>query len=318
MKRSLLLLLCLCCASLLSAQEKALEITYETLSELPYYEPDKLAQANEYQKSQCRLDLYYPKDQPGFSTYIWLHGGGLTAGKRFLPDLKNQKIALVAVSYRLSPKVKSPAYLEDTAAATAWVLRHIAEYGGDPKRVFLGGHSAGGYLAAMVGMDPRWLAAEGLQNTDLAGLIPVSAQVTTHFNIRAERGDTTSKFIPVIDEFAPLQYAGGKVPPICLITGDRRIEYKARVEENEFLYASMRAMGNETVEFYELGGIDHETVTKPSAVVAKTFIKKIDGSAAAEAAAKAEAKARKARETGSVPVGPLEPGQGTSTPFLVP
>lgn len=257
---------------------------YNTETDLPYYEGAALEKAGDYQRSQCRLDLYYPANRPGFATVIWLHGGGLTGGTRGFPQIKDKETGLVAVSYRLSPKAEFPAFLEDAAAATAWTLRHIAERGGDPKKVFLAGHSAGGYLAAMVGMDPRWLAAHGLSHRQLAGLILVSAQVTTHFEVKKLRGDTGPEFRPLIDEYAPLYYASKDLPPVCLILGDRKIEYKNRVEENDLLAASLRNLGHPSVEFHEMGGLDHGMSRYGAWILMPGFIKKTTGQNPAPAA----------------------------------
>ncbi|MCK5280903.1 MAG: alpha/beta hydrolase, partial [Cyclobacteriaceae bacterium] len=111
----------------------------------------------EYMRERCRLDVYYPKDEEGFSTVIWFHGGGLRAGNKSIPgSLKKQGFAVVPVNYRLFPKVKSPAYIDDAAAAVAWVFNHIEKYGGDVKRIFISGHSAGGYLTSMIGLDKSY------------------------------------------------------------------------------------------------------------------------------------------------------------------
>ncbi len=257
------------------AQEATTAPAESVLQGISYYDESALKKAGDYQRAQCQLDLYYPTNKPGFATVVWFHGGGLTEGKRSFPRLKGEGIALVAVGYRLSPQGKFPAYLEDAAAAVAWTLRHIEKYGGDPKKVFVAGHSAGGYLAAMIGMDPRWLAAQSVSNRQLAGLIPVSAQVTTHFHVKKILGDQGQQFRPLIDQYAPLYYAAADLPPICLITGDRRIEFKARVEENDFLAASLRALGNTQVEFYEMGGLNHSTVVEGGMPVLRDFVRKI-------------------------------------------
>ncbi|MDR1282828.1 MAG: alpha/beta hydrolase [Opitutaceae bacterium] len=255
--------------------------SYVTEKDISYLENNDLVRADAYRQAQCRLDLHLPADQPGFPTVIWLHGGGLTGGQRSLPALRGKGIGLVAVGYRLSPKalppspLPPPVWLEDAAAATAWTLRHIAERGGDPKKVFLAGHSAGGYLAAMVGMDPRWLAAHGLSHRDLAGLIPVSAQVTTHFHVKKLRGDTGPELRPIIDELAPLYHAANDIPPVCLILGDRAIEYKNRVEENILFAASLRNLGHPMVEFYEMGGLNHGTVPGGAWIIMPDFIKRV-------------------------------------------
>lgn len=249
---------------------------YRTESALPYYEPARMEKADAYQKEACVLDIDYPTDSPGFATVIWLHGGGLTGGEREVPKLLQQKgFATVAVGYRLSPKATPDEILQDAAAATAWVLKNIESRGGDPKKVFIAGHSAGGYLAAMIGMDPRWLAAQGLSNRQLAGIIPVSGQVSTHFQVKKVRGDTQPELRPIIDEYAPLYYASKDLPPICLILGDRRIEYKNRVEENDLLAVSLSNLGHPFVEFYEMGGLDHGGAINGACLLIPGFIKRV-------------------------------------------
>lgn len=259
----------------LAAETRPAPATYKTETDLAYYDAKALEKADDYQQSQCRLDFYYPDNRPGFATVIWLHGGGLTGGQRFFPELKGKELGLVAVGYRLSPQAELPAFLEDAAAATAWVLKHVAARGGDPQKVLLAGHSAGGYLAAMVGMDARWLAAHGLSNRELAGLIPVSAQVTTHSLVKKLRGDTRPEYRPIIDEYAPLYHAAKELPPICLILGDRAIEYKNRVEENDLLAVSLRNLGHPFVEFHEMGGLDHGTVQDGSWILIPRFVRKV-------------------------------------------
>jgi len=250
-------------------------ITYKTEENLFYYEGEAAAKAGDYQRAQCRLDLYYPANSPGFATVIWLHGGGFTGGHRSFPLLKDKGLGIVTIDYRLSPKASFPAFLQDAAAATAWTFRHIAERGGDPQKIFLSGHSAGGYLAAMVGMDPRWLAAFGLSNRQLAAVIPVSAQVTTHFTVKKLLGDTGPELRPLIDQYAPLYYASKDLPPICLITGDRRIEYKNRVEENDLLATALRNLGAPSVEFHEMGGLDHGLSRYGAWIIIPHYIKKV-------------------------------------------
>ena len=83
-----------------------------------------------YMKERCVLDLYYPISEKNFATIVWFHGGSLQRGNKFIPEtLKGEGIAVVAVNYRFSPEVKSPAYVEDAAASTAWVFENIEKYG---------------------------------------------------------------------------------------------------------------------------------------------------------------------------------------------
>lgn len=243
------------------------------VKDLHYHSEAELAAGDDYLRSQCRLDLRYPEDKTGWPVVIWFHGGGLTGGSRHYPALP-EELAVVAVGYRLSPKVELPLFIEDAAAAVAWAFKNIASYGGDPEKIFISGHSAGGYLAAMVGMDPRWLAKHGINHKKLAGIIPVSGQMTTHFHVKQLLGDTGHQFRPLINEYAPLYYCAPDLPPICLVTGGRDIEWKCRVEENELLAVSLKQVGCKSVEFYEMGGLNHGSVGQGAMLLIPGFIKR--------------------------------------------
>lgn len=207
----------------------------------------------------CLLDVRVPKDEMNFSTVVWFHGGGLTGGERHFVPLADEKIAQVAVGYRLLGKGadRGEDCIEDAAAAVAWTMKHIGEYGGDSNKVFVSGMSAGGYLTMMVGMDPKWLAAHGTRNTDLAGLIALSGQATKHFNVRKFAGDRDPQFLPKIDDLAPLAHVAAKLPPILSVCGQPPYEWKCRSEENRLLIASCIALGHKKAKFVELDYCDH-------------------------------------------------------------
>lgn len=244
-----------------AADENVFEI--RKTKNVAYYSDDALKNADDYQKSQCRVDILYPS-KPRFATIVWFHGGGLTGGGKHIPSafkrlkaFKEGRLAIVAVGYRLSPKVPFPVFIEDAAAATAWTLRNIDEYGGDPNAVFVSGGSAGGYLTAMLGAHPKWLNACGADRSELAGLLPVSGQMTTHFHVKEILKYPGEQYNPVIDVNAPLSGLSKDFPPTMLILGDRKIEWKCRVEENELMAASLRALGAPLVEFSENAGFTH-------------------------------------------------------------
>ena len=253
-----------------AAEPAQAKLDYATENNISYYADAR----DEYQKERSKLDIYYPKGTKGYATVVWFHGGGLTAGERYFPDLKDQGIALVAVSYRLAPKAQVPRSIEDSAASVAWVLRNIERYGGDAKKVFVAGHSAGAYLASMIAMDPKWLAAQRASHRQLAGVIAVSGQMTTHFTIKKLRGDNAPQLRPIIDEYAPLYHAAKELPPICLIVGGRAIEFQSRVEENELMAVTLRNLGHTAVEFYEMAGLDHNTVEQGAMILIPGFIKR--------------------------------------------
>lgn len=246
--------------------------TLQAIQGIPYY-PEGTVLADP--EKRCIADLKIPSGKQGFPTIVWFHGGGLTGGRRDFPQYQGEGVAFVSAGYRLSPQVPCPVFIEDAAAAVAWTIKNIASHGGDPKKVFVGGHSAGGYLALMVGMDPKWLAPHGLTPASIAGLLPVSAQVTTHFHVKELRGFKGPSLLPVIDEFAPLHFSSKNLPPICLITGDRRIEFKSRVEENEFFAVTLKNLEHKDVEFHELKDLNHDTVTRGAAGIMPAFVERI-------------------------------------------
>ncbi|HUP13643.1 MAG TPA: alpha/beta hydrolase, partial [Niastella sp.] len=155
--------------------------TYVTEKDIAYY-PESVAKTDVYINSQCKLDVYYPKGAKGFATIVWFHGGGITGGHKEIPTALTEKgYAVIGVGYRLSPKVKAPAYIEDAAAAVAWVYQHIQSYGGSSRLVFVSGHSAGAYLGTMITLDKKYLSKYRIDADSIAGLIPFSGQAITHF-----------------------------------------------------------------------------------------------------------------------------------------
>ncbi len=210
-------------------------------------------------RESCRLDVYYPENAPGFATVVWFHAGGLTQGKRYIPgELMNKGVAVVAVDYRLSPATNAPGYIEDAAAAVAWVFENIGRFGGSDKKIFVAGASAGGYLACMVGLDRRWLAAHDIDANRIAGLISISGQAITHFTVREERGLKGTQ--PVIDDLAPLFHVRADAPPLLIVTGDRDLELLGRYEENAYFWRMMKVAGHTKSSLTELKGLDHAGV----------------------------------------------------------
>ena len=223
----------------------------------------------------CVLDIRVPVGETNFPTVVWLHGGGLTGGARHFIPLADGKIAQVAADYRLLGRDASRGEdcIEDAAAAVAWTFAHIAGLGGDPDKIYLCGKSAGAYIAMMVGMDPRWLAAHGIENTRLAGIAAMSGQAIKHFNVRKFSGDGDPQYLPKIDALAPLAHVGKDLPPILCICGQPPYEWKCRAEENRFLIASCEALGHPFARYVECPLCDHARVDKPAAGYIELFVR---------------------------------------------
>lgn len=236
-------------------QLTAQDSSYILKSDINYYH-DSVFTTNSYIKERCVLDLYYPKNSSSFATIVWFHGGGLSGGEKEIPEaLKQKGIAVIGVNYRLYPKVKAPAYIEDAAAAVAWAFKNIESLGGDPNAIFVSGHSAGGYLASMVGLDKRYLAKHMIDANKIAGLIPFSGHTITHFTVREERGIKGTQ--PIVDDLAPLFYVRSDAPPMLLITGDRDKELLGRYEENAYMMRMMKVAGHKETSIMELDGYGH-------------------------------------------------------------
>jgi acetyl esterase/lipase len=127
-----------------------------------------------------KLDIYLPqKNVPGRDVVVFFYGGSWKLGRKeelsFVANaLTKRGYVVVVPDYRLVPQVTYPAFVQDTAKAIAWTYRNIASFGGNPKRIFVSGHSAGAYNAMMVALAPEFLAAEGLSPSIMKGVIGVS------------------------------------------------------------------------------------------------------------------------------------------------
>ena len=146
----------------------------------------------------CRLDFYRPAAAvPGGNPLlVWFHGGGLETGDKgeerqvtFAQRMGANGVAVASANYRLSPQATYPSYIEDAAQAVGWAVRNARNLGCNPSAIHVGGESAGGYLAAMLAMDSQYLASAGVDEEQVAGFIPMSGQMMTHFTVRKERGN---------------------------------------------------------------------------------------------------------------------------------
>ena len=136
---------------------------------IPYAVP-----ANERQM----LDVYAPESAKNLPVVFWIHGGGWVVGDKTSVQAKpkafvDKGYVFVSTNYRFLPNVDMETIVRDIAKSIHWVHDHIAEYGGDPKRLLVMGHSAGAQLAALICTDDRYLKAEGLSLAIIKGCVPV-------------------------------------------------------------------------------------------------------------------------------------------------
>ena len=243
---------------LLAAAFSAVAVTYITETDVPYTVKD-----DAYARQRLTLDISHPADTAGLPVIVWFHGGGLTGGAKHLPpELTGRGYVVVAPNYRLIPNVGVNECIDDAAEAVAWVFANARRYGGDPHKVFVSGHSAGGFLTSMVGLDKSRLERYGVDADSIAALIPYSGQVITHFSDRKSQG--IGELTPWIDRNAPLFHVRRDAPPYIIITGDAELEIFGRYEENLYMWRMMRLAGHPDTRIYKLDGYDHGAMATPA------------------------------------------------------
>jgi len=173
-----------------------------------------------------RLDVFLPAARPTETRppiVLFFYGGNWTRGDRdayrFVGEALagNGVIALVA-DYRLSPSVRYPDFLRDCALATQWAFGHAAELGGDPSRIYLMGHSAGAYNAAMLALDPHWLKEVGLAPSQLAGWIGLAGPYD-FLPIGDPEVQVAFGWPDTPTDSQPIAHAAAKAPRTLLIAG---------------------------------------------------------------------------------------------------
>jgi len=200
------------------------DLFYATVSTIGTDQGVAARHAIEYDSEhRLSLDVYTPRDASMAPVVVFFYGGSWEDGKRrwyrYVGEaLASSGVATVIPDYRKFPDVRFPAFMHDAARATAWARAHASEFGGDPARVFVMGHSAGGQIAALLAADGRYLAAAGMQPRDLAGMIGLAGAYT---------------FLPFVDDEArifgndasgrydsqPINFVTGDEPPMLLLQG---------------------------------------------------------------------------------------------------
>ncbi len=207
------------------------------------------------------VDIYRPSAARTPSpVVVFIYGGSWGSGRRgdytFVGTaLAGKGFVAVIPDYRVYPEVRWPSFLEDNARAVAWARDHAAEYGGDPHRLFVMGHSAGAYNAVELGVDRRWLAAVGMDpKRDLRGVIGLAGPYDF---LPLDSDELKIIFGPPEGRAAtqPINYVDGRNPPLFLATDTA--DTVVRPGNTERMAAKVRAAGG-SVETREYKGLSHE------------------------------------------------------------
>lgn len=214
-----------------------------------------------------KIDIYRPRKAAKLPVIVFFYGGSWQFGHRseygFVAGLLARQGFVVAVpDYRLYPDVKFPEFLSDCAAATAYIIRNIADYGGDPAQVFLIGHSAGAYNAVMLALNPEFMAAQDLSAAAIAGVIGLSGP----YDFLPLRDPNIKDIFSApenIKTTQPITFARQGAPPLFLLHGGADVTVLPR--NTTALSARLRQMGGvvETKIYPKLGHIGMITAILP-------------------------------------------------------
>jgi acetyl esterase/lipase len=224
-----------------------------------------------------RLDLSLPTVKR-FPTVIFIHGGSLTSGDKADEDYRNvcapfpdAGIACANVNYRLAPERAWPAQANDVAAAVGWVRRNIETRGGDPRKLFLLGHSSGAMLVAVVGTDERYLAQIGLHTSDLRGVVPMGSimwddelgqAITQYGRSRVEKGfgrDADNRIYGSLTMYLdhwPIHHVRAGMPPFLFLIAESEKKQPPVLKTDSTFVEQARALGN-WAEYKILRGRTH-------------------------------------------------------------
>jgi acetyl esterase/lipase len=182
-----------------------------------------------------KLDVYAPKRPEHRPIVIFFYGGTWSGGKKsnyaFVGAALAERGYVTAIpDYRLYPAVRFPTFVEDGARAVAWVQQHASDFGGDPDRLVLMGHSAGAHIAALLALNPSYLAAAGVRPHSIAGFIGLSGPYALVPDTDTLHAIFGPPYTP--NDWQPVHFAGRTAPPALLLHGaDDKVVYSAHTEK---------------------------------------------------------------------------------------
>jgi acetyl esterase/lipase len=216
-----------------------------------------------------KLDVYAPRRPDHRPVVIFFYGGTWSAGKKsnyaFVgAALAERGYVTVIPDYRLYPRVRFPTFVEDGARAVAWVQQHARDFGGDPDRLVLMGHSAGAHIAALLALNPSYLAAAGVRPHSIAGLIGLSGPYALVPDTATLHAIFGPPYTP--SDWQPVHFADRTAPPTLLLHGaDDKVVYSAHTEK---LRDALLSQGVE-VETHVYPGRGHADTIASFTVVAR-------------------------------------------------
>jgi acetyl esterase/lipase len=224
-------------------------------------EPGGIAYAEGYRH---RLDVYTPVSGPRANcpVVVYFYGGAWQGGRRsdshgVAQALATQGIVTFAPDYRIYPEVVFPGFLDDPAVAVRWARDHAREFGGDPERLFVMGHSSGAHMAAMLATDPRYLAVQGMSNSSLAGMIGLAGPYAA-FQTTDPHMDKIFP-APLRPRALPISLVSGHEPPMLLCAGTADTDVDPG---NSDRFAEVLRAHHDRVELKKYAGYTHDSIVQ--------------------------------------------------------
>lgn len=210
-----------------------------------------------------KLDVWRPSGgaRAGLPVLIFWYGGGWAHGTRDEYAFAARAYAkngfvVVMPDYRKVPAIRFPAFLQDGAEAVKWTRDHVAEFGGDPDRVAVAGHSAGAYTVAMLALDQRWLRADGVDPHIIKAAVGLCGPYDFYpFTAKRAADAMQGAAEPVMTQ--PIHFARPDAPPMLLVSAGNDTQVKAHNASN--LTARLKALGA-PVTHLDYPGLSHENV----------------------------------------------------------
>lgn len=221
-----------------------------------------------------KLNIWVPtgaKKTDRLPVLVFLYGGGWYSGARDDYGFAGRAFAkrgfvVVIPDYRIVPDGHWPDFLNDSAAAVAWTDAHIGNYGGDPDRIALAGHSAGAYNAVMLALDPQWLRAAGSDTSVIRGVAALAGPYDFAPFEKGGRADVAMGDIRPVERTQPISFVHADAPPLWL--GHGTADTVVRVRNSQRLAAAMYKVGG-SATLREYDGLSHNdlvmALTKPLA-----------------------------------------------------
>jgi len=236
---------------------------------------EMVASSTAYGSGERRvLDVYALRGARNAPLVVFFYGGSWQGGRkgtyRFLARaLAARGVVVVVPDYRVYPDVRFPAFLEDAAAAVAWAKTHAADFGGDAHKMFLMGHSAGAYIAAMLAYDAHWLQQVDMAaRRDIAGFVGIAGP----YDFLPIRDPKLRKIFAVSDlaKTQPINFVGGGEPPAFI--GTPALDSVVDPGNSKRLAAALRAKGVDVTEKVYSGGlVGHMTIVAAFAPIIGTI-----------------------------------------------